>query len=45
VVYRRIGWNYGVISLDGEAQEDGDLAGAGASVGVPDRELQEATAP
>jgi ribosomal subunit interface protein len=44
VVYRRIGWNYGVISLDGESKGEADVAGAGATVGSGDRELQEAAA-
>ncbi|MGN6744096.1 MAG: ribosome hibernation-promoting factor, HPF/YfiA family [Amnibacterium sp.] len=42
VVYRRIGWSYGVIALDGEAT--GEPADTGASIGEDDRELQEAAA-
>ena len=44
VVYRRIGWNYGVIALDGADAEGAEPAGAGASLSAGSRELQEATA-
>jgi ribosomal subunit interface protein len=43
VVYRRIGWNYGVIALDEQAQPADDAA-EGASAGAGDRVLQEASA-